>query len=311
MRPADLFMAKPPTIFKRSTNALLTYLDSSVAPGEQLPSELRMAEIAQVSRTAVRSALAHLVEHGLVSDLKQRRLLRKPAAADYFDETELKSGGQRIEEVLMEWIYRSDLAPGSDFSEAELARAAGASTISVREFLIGFSRFGLIEKKPQGGWRLCAFDRNFATELEEVRRMFELAAVERVVTLAPGSPVFARIRELIAQHEALVAAAPDGLASFPALDREFHTLLIGHLNNRFAQSLNDVVSLVFHYHYQWDKREELPRNQYAVQEHLTILRALARRDRAAALAAMQTHLDSARRTMLNAVLKRAGSSPPP
>lgn len=304
-------MAKPPTIFKRCTNALLKYLETGLAPGQALPSEQRMTELAQGSRTAVRSALACLVERGLVSDLKERRLLRRPQPEDYFADIELRSGGERIQEVLMERIYRNDLLPGADFSEAELARAAATSTISVREFLIGFSRFGLIEKKPRGGWRLCAFDRSFATELEEVRRMFELAAVERFAALPSSSPAFARIGELIARHEALVAAGPAELAGFPALDREFHSLLIGQLNNRFAQSLNDLVSLVFHYHYQWDKREEVPRISYAVKEHLTILRALARRDRAGALAAMNAHLDSARRTMLDAVLGRADPSTPP
>lgn len=303
-------MAKPPIIFKRSTNALLRHIDTSVTPGEPLPSEQRMTEITQGSRTAVRSVLAYLVETGLMSDLKARLLLRKPQPEDYFDETELKSGGERIEEVLMERIYHNDLPPGSAFSESELARAAGASTISVREFLIGFSRFGLIEKKPQGGWRLCAFDRSYATELAEVRRMFELAAVESFVTVAPDNPAVARLKELIAMHEALVGAGPEELANFPALDREFHSLLIGQLNNRFAQSLNDVVSMVFHYHYQWDKGEETPRNQYAVQEHLVILRALVRRDRESALNAMNAHLDSARRTMLDAVPRRAGSPSP-
>lgn len=300
-------MAKPPTIFKRSTNALLRHIDASLAPGERLPSEERMAAITEGSRTAVRSSLVYLVGQGLLSGQKERRLLRKPQPQDYFEEAELKTGGQRIEEVLLERIYSKDLAPGSDFSEAELARAAAASTISVREFLIGFSRFGLIERKPQGGWRLRAFDSGFATELEEVRRMFELAAVERVVALAPASPVYARIAELIARHEALAAGTPAALSTFPALDRELHSLLIGQLNNRFAQDLNDVVSLVFHYHYQWDKREEMPRIQFAVQEHLAILRALARRDAAGALNAMNTHLDSSRRTMLDAVAERAAS----
>jgi DNA-binding GntR family transcriptional regulator len=257
----------------------------------------------------VRRALAHLESRGLISDVKERRLLRQPVPDDYFDQAELQTGAVRIQEVLMERIYRNDLLPGADFSEAELARASGASTISVREFLIGFSRFGLIEKKPQGGWRLCAFDRTFATELEEVRRMFELAAVERIVALPSTNPVFARLEELVAHHERLAVTWPQGMETFPALDREFHTLLIGHLNNRFAQSLNDLVSLVFHYHYQWDKDEEMPRIRYAVQEHLTILRALARHDRAAALGAMNSHLDSARRTMLDAVLKRAARPP--
>ncbi len=303
-------MAKPPLIFKRSTNTLLRYLDASVAVGDALPSEQRMAELTQGSRTAVRSSLAYLHSRGLIAALRDRRLLRKPQADDYFDEAELQSGAVRIQEVLMERIYRNDLPPGADFSEAELARAAGASTISVREFLIGFSRFGLIEKKPQGGWRLCAFDRTFATELEQVRRMFELAAVEQLVSLPAGHPAFEQLDDLIRRHDALKAGLPDNYADFPALDRELHTFLIGLLNNRFAFSLNDLVSLVFHYHYQWDKGEERPRIQHAVQEHLVLLCALARRDRAAALAAMNKHLDSARRTMLDAVLKRTRGTVP-
>ena len=303
-------MAKPPLIFKRSTNTLLRYLDASVAVGDALPSEQRMAELTQGSRTAVRSSLAYLHSRGLIAALRDRRLLRKPQSDDYFDEAELQSGAVRIQEVLMERIYRNDLPPGADFSEAELARAAGASTISVREFLIGFSRFGLIEKKPQGGWRLFAFDRTFATELEQVRRMFELAAVEQLVSLPAGHPAFEQLDVLIRRHEALKAGLPDNYADFPALDRELHTFLIGLLNNRFAFSLNDLVSLVFHYHYQWDKGEERPRIQHAVQEHLVLLRALARRDRTAALAAMNKHLDSARRTMLDAVLKRTHGTAP-
>jgi DNA-binding GntR family transcriptional regulator len=302
-------MTRPSTVFKRNTNALLRYIDTHVALQASLPSEQRMAGITQGSRTAVRRSLTYLEERGMLSDLKERRLTRKPMPEDYFGEDELQTGAERIQEVLMERIYCNDLLPGAGFSETELARASGASTISVREFLIGFARFGLIEKKPQGGWRLCAFDRHFATELEEVRRMFELAAVERVVALPANNPVFAQLQDLLVRHEELKAAWPAGTASFPALDREFHTLLIGHMNNRFAQSLNDLVSLVFHYHYQWDKGDEMPRIQYALQEHLSILRALCQRDRAAALQAMGSHLDSARRTMLDAVPKRTSLAP--
>ncbi len=297
-------MAKPPTIFKRSTNLLLQHLDENIDIGAVLPSEQRMAELAQGSRTAIRSTLRYLEERALISDMKTRRLLRKPRPDDYFDVAELQSGAERIQQVLMERIYHNALPPGADFSEAELARAAGASTISVREFLIGFSRYGLIEKKPQGGWRLNAFDRSFADELADVRRMFELAAVEKLAGLAPDDPAFARLDDLIVRHQQLGSAMPASHTDFPALDREFHTFLIGLLNNRFAQSLNDIVSLVFHYHYQWDKREEMPRNQYAVQEHLAILQALARRDAPAAARAMNTHLDSARSTMTDAIQKR-------
>ncbi|HEX8606068.1 MAG TPA: FCD domain-containing protein, partial [Pseudoduganella sp.] len=150
------------------------------------------------------------------------------------------------------------------------------------------------------------FDPSFAQELGEVREMFELKAIERVAGLAPGDPVFDRLGDLLARHQALGAASAASHADFPALDREFHTFLIGLLDNRFANSLNDAVSLVFHYHYQWDKRDELPRNQYAVQEHVAILRALVEGDVPAALAAMRTHLHSSRTTMLNALHDREG-----
>jgi DNA-binding GntR family transcriptional regulator len=297
-------MARPPLVFKRSTNLLLSHIAQHVAIGEPLPTEQQMAELGEGSRTAIRSTLSYFQSQGLISDLKERRLLRKPERQDYFDIAELQPGADRIREVLMERIYQSDMPPGAEFSEAELARASGTSTISVREFLIEFSRCGLIEKKPRGGWRLCAFDRPFAMELADVRQMFEFAAIEHFSQLAPGDPAYARLDDLIARHEQLGSVMPARHKDFPALDREFHTFLIGLLNNRFAQGLYDLVSLVFHYHYQWDKDEELARNQYAVHEHLDILQALARRDIAGAREAMRIHLNSSRSTLLHGIRTR-------
>ena len=303
-------MSKPPTIFKRSTNLLLQHIDANVAIGEALPTEQRMTEFCQGSRTAIRSAVAYLHTQGLINGLKERRLLRKPLAEDYFDVAELQSGADRIQQVLMERVYQSDLPPGAEFSEAELARAAGASTISVREFLISFSRFGLIEKKPRGGWRLCAFDVEFATELADMRQMFEFAAVARCTALPADDPAFAQLDKLIARHERLDSAILKRYKDFPALDRDFHTFLIGLLKNRFAKEFYDIVSLVFHYHYQWDKGDEQARFQHAVKEHLAILRGLAGRDPAAARAAMRKHLASARHSMMQSIHTRTRIAQP-
>jgi DNA-binding GntR family transcriptional regulator len=299
-------MARPPTVFKRSTNLLLTHFVENLAIGDALPTEQQMAELADGSRSAVRSALAYFHEQGLISDLKERRLLRQPARSDFFDIAELESGASRIRQVLLERIYQSDMAPGAEFAEAELARAAGTSTVSVREFLIGFSRFGLIEKKPRGGWRLCAFDRSFAMELADVRQMFELSAIEQIGRLASDDPAFAKLADLKVRHEQLGSVMPARHNDFPALDTEFHTFLIGILHNRFAQGLYDTVSLVYHYHYLWDKSEgaEVERNQYAVHEHLDILRTLVRRDFAGATEAMRIHLNSSRSTLLQGIRTR-------
>jgi DNA-binding GntR family transcriptional regulator len=297
-------MARPPTVFKRSANLLLQHIAEHVAVGEALSTEQHMTVLGEGSRTAIRSALAYFHSRGLISDLKERRLLRKPVRKDYFDIAELQTGADRIQRVLMERIYQRDMPPGAEFSEAELARAAEASTVSVREFLVGFARSGLIEKKPRGGWRLCAFDRSFAMELADVRQMFEFAAVEHFAKLAPTDSAFATLDELIARHEQLGSVMPARHKDFPALDRDFHTFLIGLLNNRFAEGFYGIVSLVFHYHYQWDKGEEMARNQYAVHEHLDILRALVRHDIAGAQEAMRIHLNSSRSTLLQSIRTR-------
>jgi len=46
------------------------------------------------------------------------------------------------------------------------------------------------------------------------------------------------------------------------------------------------------------------RNQHAVHEHLSILRALARRDVASAAQAMRIHLESSRSTLLAGISTR-------
>ena len=302
-------MAKLPITTRRSINLLLDHAAHHLKVGDAMPTEMQMTQIVSSSRTAVRSALAHMVEHGLIAGMKQRHLLRRPRPDDYFDVTELHSATEQLQQVLMERIYERDLPPGAEFTEVELSRAAGVSTIAVREFLIGFSRNGLIEKTPRGSWRLCAFDSKFAQELGEAREMFELRAIERIATLAPDDPAFARLAELLARHEALGKEPAESHAEFPALDREFHSFLISLLDNRFAESLNEAVSMVYHYHYQWDKRDELPRNQYALQEHVAILRPLVGGDLPAALTAMRRHLHSSRSTMLNALHARESGMP--
>ncbi|GAB3458079.1 GntR family transcriptional regulator [Massilia terrae] len=297
-------MAKLPTTTRRSINRLLEHIASDLQVGDLLPTEIQMTTIVDSSRTVVRAALAFFVERGLIAGMKDRHLLRIPVPDDYFDVSALHSNTEQLQEMLMRLIYQRDLPPGAGFTEAELSRAAGVSTIAVREFLIGFSRNGLIEKNPRGGWRLCAFDTKYAQELGEAREMFELKAIERIATLEPGDPVFARLDELLARHEALGKAPAAAHAEFPALDREFHSFLISLLDNRFAENLNDVVSMVYHYHYQWDKSDELSRNQYALLEHLAILRPLSQGDAAAAHAAMCTHLRSAHSTMLSSLRNR-------
>jgi DNA-binding GntR family transcriptional regulator len=294
-------MAKPNTLLKRTSNALLDHI--AAAGGGLMGSDSALARQFDVSRTTVRAALERLIALGVLRrDDGGVVAARTPRASDYFDDAETSGPQDQIESIFMQRVLQGDWRPGHMFSEAELARDSNASTVSVREFLIGFSRFGLIAKQPRGGWVLQEFHDGFATEVADMRELIEMAAMAR---LPDGhDPAFLGAADvMIARHRAIESALPERYAEFPPLDRDFHLWLIGHLQNRFARDFFDIVSFLFHYHYQWDKRHETERGRVAIAEHLTILTALRAGKRDFAIKAMSAHLTTSRRS-LQAGLRR-------
>ncbi len=68
--------------------------------------------------------------------------------------------------------------------------------------------------------------------------------------------------------------------------------------NRFIVDFYEVISMIFHYHYQWNKRDERERNIAAMREHLRYIDALQSRDPAAVAEACKAHLATARLTLM-------------
>ncbi len=67
---------------------------------------------------------------------------------------------------------------------------------------------------------------------------------------------------------------------FSDIDDRFHRLVNAAAPNRFIDDFHDIISLIFHYHYQWNKRDERNRNAVAIREHLAYIAALKSRDAA-------------------------------
>ena len=65
--------------------------------------------------------------------------------------------------------------------------------------------------------------------------------------------------------------------------------------NRFIEGFYDVISLIFHYHYQWNKHDERERNEAVIQEHLTYIEAVLSRNVSSSNSACRAHLTSAKR----------------
>lgn len=131
--------------------------------------------------------------------------------------------------------------------------SSGVATNGIIEFLIRFSRFGLAEKKRNSGWLFEGFTEDFALELFEIRMMFELPSARRFAELPRESPLRVHLEALKHQHVDLLDNIEMRYHDFSSLDNRFHRLVNESSPNRFIDGFSDIITLILHYHYQWNK----------------------------------------------------------
>jgi len=287
--------------FREAFNALLDRC-AGLEPGQQLPAELALAADLEVSRTVVRAALERLQAEGLIEwNGRQKTLVRLPRATDRLAVQADQISPEELERQFLDWILRFDVAPGTALNVTYLAKTFRVTAYGLQEFLASLSRLGLVRRRPRGGWELVGFTRDYAVELSDFRMILELNAVSHVISLPAGDPIWQRLAVLEADHRQLADEIATRYHDFSLLDERFHTTLGKTVQNRFASEFQKVITLVFHYHYQWDKKDERERNTAAIGEHLRLIEALQARDEQAALAAAREHLQTSKQTLLNSL----------
>jgi DNA-binding GntR family transcriptional regulator len=292
---------KSDAVFKAAFNDALGIV-AAVGAGAPVPAENELSQRLGVSRTTVRKVLSTMAERGYVVGEGRNRIVVRTGEADAgFPVEETMAASAQVERQFMEWMLRGDTKPGTLINELELARIFGVGTTGIREFLNRFSRFGLIEKRPNAGWLFKGFTSAFASELFEIREMFEQRSAMALLSLPPAAPVWGRLRAMEREHQELLRDIDERFHDFSDLDNRFHRLINSALPNRFIDDFYDIITLVFHYHYQWNKRDERHRNEVAIGEHLDYIAAFLARDPQATRHACARHLASARRTMMDSL----------
>lgn len=290
---------KSEIIFKRAFNDALD-LVARLGPGEPLPTDYALGRQLGVSRTTVRKVVAALGERGVVTTGLDGPVSTGDIAPGFPDH-ETESTSSQVERQFMEWMLRDDARPGTAINELDLARQFGVATTSIREFLNRFQRFGLIERRPNSGWMFRGFTDTFALELFEIREMFELRSARSFSLANPSSPLWASIESLRREHLDLLEDIDQRFQDFSDLDSRFHRLINSAAPNRFIDGFYDIITLIFHYHYQWNKVDERQRNEAAIREHLTYIDALVGRNPALIELACRGHLASARETLIRSI----------
>jgi DNA-binding GntR family transcriptional regulator len=288
---------KTDTVYKRAFNEALD-LVTTLRYDESIPSENALSVKLGVSRTTVRKVLAALGAQGVVSGAGCRRMVRAAKELHRFPDAETVPMSAQVEKRFMEWMLRDNARPGTLINELQLARQFGVATTGIREFLNRFQRFGLIEKRRNAGWVLKGFTPQFALELFEIREMFELRSARAFAELPHNSGLWQQLESLREEHVALLKDIEHRYHDFSDVDSRFHQLINSAAPNRFIDGFYDIITLIFHYHYQWNKRDERQRNEVAAREHLTYIMALLSRNVAMVELACRAHLASAKETLI-------------
>jgi DNA-binding GntR family transcriptional regulator len=292
---------KSNAVFKRAYNRSLALLDGYDVAAD-IGSEPAWAQRLGVSRTTVRAILQTLAAKKLIAfDGRRKVLARRPRAVDRYPEGETRPVRDIVEKQFMQWILHGDCKPGQQINGLELARQFGVSTSAIRDYLGGFSQFGLLERRPSGSWMFRGVTKEFAEELFEVRVMFELRSAQRFAALPGSDPAWQALELIQQEHRTLLDHAERRFTDFSELDERFHRLINDASQNRFIVGFYDVISMIFHYHYQWNKRDEKQRNIAAIHEHLAYIEALQSRDRNAATASCRAHMTTARSTLMDSI----------
>jgi DNA-binding GntR family transcriptional regulator len=210
-------------------------------------------------------------------------------------------------EALHRQIVSGELACGQRLLAEELASVLDISPTPVKEALVRLEAEGLLATELRRGVMVRRFTADDVTELYEARLLIELHALRQGFADGGVTAAFQEsLRAVFVQHLAAAQLGTlRGLREALRLDRVFHTAIVGLLRNKvFASWHRRVIDQTHTVRVYTLETYPCPRLQ---AEHGALLEALGQGDRAAALAALETHLCLSR----DEILQRPAFGPEP
>lgn len=210
-----------------------------------------------------------------------------------------ESGGMKpeaIAERIRAAILEHRLAPGAKLTEAQLCEVFGVKRGPIRQALAQLATDHLVDLEPNRGAFVASPSLQEVHEVFEMRRIIELAVVERVCAEhAHGARRLKTIGGMIGRERKAFESR-----DFPAwirLSGEFHTELAALTGNTVLCDCLDglvarstLISALY---------ESLGRSACSFEDHEAILAAIEAGDAKQAATLMSSHLQSVELKMLN------------
>jgi DNA-binding GntR family transcriptional regulator len=200
---------------------------------------------------------------------------------------------EQVRDRLREDIFAGRLEPGTELSEAALARQFGTSRGPLREALGRLASEGLVTITPRRGAMVTQLSRQEFIDAYQVREALETLAIRLAVPLMSDGEV-AHLRELCELMER--AARNDEVHVFFDTNNSFHEALVrGSRNDRLQEVHRMLVGQMVPY---LPRSLELRGNlQQSVAEHLAILAAIEARDAERAAELLAEHIEVPQRVL--------------
>lgn len=204
--------------------------------------------------------------------------------------------GDRIYELLREYLRSGEVRWGESLREATLAARLNVSRTPVREALARLASEGLVEAHGRS-FAVPALTEDDLEDIYELRLLLETEAARQAASRSDGKQGVAEVQRALEQAEA--AHASGEAEGFIAANRRFRAAWLSLVRNR--RLVRTVELYADHVRaLQFLTLGDAQRQKVVLRGMRDILRALERRDPHEATKAMQHYLSISRGAMLQA-----------
>lgn len=197
---------------------------------------------------------------------------------------------------LRQRIVEGHIPTASKISEPELARHYEISRSTLRDALSRLEGIGVLERKPNVGYRVISLSTDQLLDIFHVRESLEGMACRLAAQHMSDSQI-AELKNLLAQHEQNEALQQGQAYIQKEGDLDFHfRIVLGSQNQLLIRLLTEeLYYLVRMYRYQFAMAS--PRARKAFNEHHHIIQAIEERDGELAEILMRRHISASRKNV--------------
>ncbi|QHW31330.1 GntR family transcriptional regulator [Paenibacillus rhizovicinus] len=197
-------------------------------------------------------------------------------------------------QVIKKHIVGGDWTGGTFLSEKFLSELLGMSKTPIRSALDRLEMMGLVKLAPKQGVFVQELSLKKILEFYELRLSLETYAA-RKLTGRMDAAFFQRLdANLALQDEAI---RQDDISRYVELDREFHAMIVGGLDNEeymeVMSRIQDKFLLVVRMTFVKNKRRLIG----SIEEHRQLRQALAGQDAALSVRLVEAHIEYVKKIM--------------